>query len=292
MEGRADGKIEARFVRRAKLIEPPTHTFTLGYGYHELRDPAYLTSPEIYDTTQADTGPYLGYAVEPELDVASIRFDAGVKFGRTWLGGDVKYDRLATTLTLHSRPEVVKVDARLRFFAGVAGGGTPTQRKFNLAGAGPTRAEERFWLRSPGAVPEDLNYLEPGDGNLRGYAAGTFGVNKLVAANAEVGTALRLPGFLRKVLGSTSLYGFFDKGWIIDDENPIATSARVQSLVDGGVLGARLEDAGVGIRSWVAWPFWNFTWRFDVPFYVSYPELNGESETVDFRYLFSLTAAF
>jgi hypothetical protein len=62
--------------------------------------------------------------------------------------------------------------------------------------------------------------------------------------------------------------------------------------VDGGVLDARLEDAGVGLRSNVAWPFWEFTWRFDVPFYVSHPEVNAESETVDFRYLFSLTAAF
>ena len=33
------------------------------------------------------------------------------------------------------------------------------------------KQEERFWLRSPGAVPPDLNYLEPGEGNLRGYAA-------------------------------------------------------------------------------------------------------------------------
>jgi hypothetical protein len=42
----------------------------------------------------------------------------------------------------------------------------------------------------------------------------------------------------------------------------------------------------------VAWPFWNFTWRFDIPFYVSRPEVNGEEETVEWRYLFSLGASF
>jgi hypothetical protein len=66
----------------------------------------------------------------------------------------------------------------------------------------------------------------------------------------------------------------------------------VTSLVDEGVLNAKLENAGVGIRSNVAWPFWNFTWRLDVPFYVGAPYVNGETDYVDFRYLFSLTATF
>jgi hypothetical protein len=42
----------------------------------------------------------------------------------------------------------------------------------------------------------------------------------------------------------------------------------------------------------VAWPFWDFTWRLDVPFWVSNPEVNGQADTVDFRYRFSLTATF
>ena len=67
---------------------------------------------------------------------------------------------------------------------------------------------------------------------------------------------------------------------------------RVGCSVDGGVLDATLQNAGVGIRSRVAWPFWNFTWRFDMPFWVSNPEVNGETDAVDFRYLFSLDATF
>jgi hypothetical protein len=294
MEGRADWKLDFSFVRRPRLLDPPTQEFTVGYGYHELREARYLPSPEIYDTLQADMGPYFGYSVFPQLDVASIRFDTDLTMGREWFTGEYKYERFSTTLTMHSRPGVVKLDTRLRLFAGFAGGGTPTSRKFNLAGAGPRRAEERFWLRSPGAVPEGLHYLEPGDGNLRGYAGGTFGVNQLVAMNAELGARLALPGIskLRWLIGTPSIYGFYDVGWILDGENPIASSARVESLVSRGVLEAALQDAGVGIRSAMTWPFWNFTWRFDVPFYVTNPEVNAESKTVDWRYLFSLTATF
>jgi hypothetical protein len=295
MEGRGDARIEVNFLKRGKLIEPPTHDVTVGYGYHELRDPAYLPSTETYDTSQADVGPYLAYAIDPQLDVMSTRFAADVTIGRDWFAGNYDYERAALSATFHSRPEVVKLDTRVRVFGGFAGGGVPTQRKFNLAGGGPMKQEERFWLRSPGGVPEDLNYLEPGDGNLRGYAAGTFGVNKLFAVNAELGTRVKLFGIeklLSKLVGTTSWYGFYDVGWILDADNPIQTSDRVTSLVDEGVLNAKLENAGVGIRSNVAWPFWNFTWRLDVPFYVNTPYVNGETDTVDFRYLFSLTATF
>lgn len=294
MEGRNDLKLDFRFVRRTQLLDPPTQEFLIGYGYHELRDPKYLPSAETYDTSRADRGPYFGYAVEPQLDIASMRFDAFVNMGREWFAGDYHYERLATSLTVQTRPSVAKVDARVRVFAGFSGDVAPTQRRFNLAGAGPLRAEERFWLRSPGAVPDGLNYLEPGDGNLRGYATGTFGVNQLVAINGELGTGLKLPGptrKLQKLIGAPSIYGFYDVGWILGGA-PLGASERVQSLVDGGIMDAALYDTGVGIRSAVAWPFWNFTWRFDVPFYVSNPEVNGEGDLLDWRYLFSLNATF
>jgi hypothetical protein len=66
----------------------------------------------------------------------------------------------------------------------------------------------------------------------------------------------------------------------------------VRSIVDQGALEGRLEDAGLGIRSNVTWPFWNFTWRFDVPLWVSRPYVNAESEQTDWRYNFSIVATF
>ncbi len=295
MEGRNHAAIDIRFDRRKKLLEPPTQEFLIGYGYHELRDARYLTSPEIYDTMQADTGPYFGYAVDPQLDVAATRLEAGLRLGRDWFNGGYDYERLELSATVHTRPEVLGVDMRLRFFGGFGGDGMPTQRKFNLAGAGPMKQDERFWLRSPGAVPPDLHYLEPGDGNLRGYFGGTFGVNKLMAFNGELGTRVKFFGLEKKaakLLGTLSWYGFYDAGRIQDAGNPIPSSTRIQGLVDDGVLDAILQDAGIGIRSHVAWPFWDFTWRLDMPLWVSDPSVNAETDTVDFRYLFSLTATF
>jgi hypothetical protein len=294
MEGRNDARFGVHLVRRPKLIEPPTQEFTVGYGYHELRDQDYLVSAEIYDTLSADSGPFFGYSIQPELDVATVRFNANFDLGREWFKGDMRYERLALELWIKSRPDVIrKLDVRLRGFTGFTGGGAPAQRKFNLAGAGTMAQEERFWLRSPGAVPEDLHYLEPGDGNLRGYQAGTFAVNKLVAFNAELVTKLPFIGkMVAPVLGTMTVYGFYDAGWVLDTKNPIGSSARIQSLVDGGIFDERLQDVGAGIRSDVKWPFWNFTWRFDVPVYVSNPELNAETEHTDWRYVFSVVSSF
>jgi hypothetical protein len=129
MEGRGDARIEVNFLKRGKLLEPPTHDLTVGYGYHELRDPAYLVSTEIYDTSQADVGPYLGYAVDPQLDIMSTRFAADVTIGREWFAGEYDYERLALSAVFHSRPEIVKLDTRVRVLGGFAGGGVPTQRK-------------------------------------------------------------------------------------------------------------------------------------------------------------------
>jgi hypothetical protein len=120
-------------------------------------------------------------------------------------------------------------------------------------------------------------------------------VNKLVAINAEMGTRVKFFGLEKqaaKLVGSLAWYGFYDVGWILDSTNPVASSARIQGLVDNGVLDATLQNAGIGIRSHVAWPFWDFTWRLDMPIWVSDPSVNAETETVDFRYLFSLTATF
>ncbi|MDH3197262.1 MAG: BamA/TamA family outer membrane protein, partial [Candidatus Krumholzibacteria bacterium] len=144
-----------------------------------------------------------------------------------------------------------------------------------------------------GAVWPELHYHEPGDGNLRGYYEGAFGANKMWAFNAEVGTRLYLVDrLLRPVLGKLGWYAFYDVGRVLDDTNPIGSSARVQGLVDAGILEATLQDAGIGLRSHRPLPFWDLRMRFDMPLWVSHPEVNGQSEQTRFRYLFSLTIAF
>jgi len=296
LEGRQDVTVRMEIFQRPQLSVPPTQKIVVAYNYHELTDPDYLVSPEIYDTNMADTGFYFSYQVDPQLDIASTNVFADFKLGRDWTWGDYDYERFSTDVRIHSRSEYFPlIDLRMRGFLGLIGGNMPTQQKFQLAGAGPLQQEKRFWLRSPGAVPADLNYHEPGDGNLRGYLQGGFGVNQLAAFNVEAGTRLKLwylDRLIEPLLGKVWWYGFYDAGRSFDDANPIGSSARVEALYDSGVLDQSIQDAGIGLRSHRIWPFWDLWMRLDMPFWVNQPNINGEVDQTQFRYIFSISTTF
>lgn len=289
LEGRNDASIEVLYWRRTKLSRPPTHRFSAGLNYHELRDVRYVGDPDRYET-RSDVAPCFRYRVGPEFDIFTSSFDLGLRFGREWFGGRYKYTRFEGSTVLESRPELSPVDARLRFFLGIADKSAPYQQKFYLAGGGPLAEEKVFFLRSPGAVPEDLNYHEGDHGNLRGYLAGDFGVNSLAAFNFEIATGVPL---LSGILGGRiGMVAFSDVGWSFDSSNPIETSARVAGIFDAGVLEETIVDAGIGFTLDRPLPFWDVFLRVDFPFYVNQPVINGETKETDFRYVFSLSSSF
>ncbi len=293
MEGRQDAELRISLRRRKKLLYPPNHDFTIGFRYHELRDSRFADEEEYQEG--GDLGPFVGYTVDPQFDVMSTRLSVALELGRKWMGGEYKYERFTGSLIFKTRRSVIPAYAGLRLFLGLAGGDTPYQRKFHLAGAGPLERERRFYLRSPGAVPEDLHYHQGGDGNLRGYLAGDFGVNKLFALNLELKVPLPLPlldKITSRLVGRLHATAFFDLGRSFDDDNPIATSLRTAMLVDDGYLGRTLMDAGLGVEAGKRFPFYNLKLRVDFPLYVSTPEINGETKKTDFRYVFSLGSSF
>jgi hypothetical protein len=293
MEGREDVTAYLKVTRRPELTKPPTHEFTIGLNWHELTDPAYLTRPDWYDTNKVDLGPYVRYAVDPQLDWFSTTISADLKLGRKWFNGDFKYERFTTTAALYSRSRYVNL--RWRVFLGLMGGVVPLQRQFQIGEAGPMSQERNFWLRSPGAVWDWLHYQKGGDGNIRGYSFGTFGVNRLFSTNVELGTPLPL-WFLGKItkplVGPIQWYGFYDVGWIMDPDNPNPSNPRLTELVEQGALGWTLQDAGVGLRSRRLFPFYDLTLRFDMPIWVNHPEINEEEEQTKYRYLFSIQGSF
>jgi hypothetical protein len=292
VEGRQDASIGVSYRRRTELSRPPTHNFTAGFNYHELREERYSPDSERYQK-HSDMAPYLRYKVDPQFDLFGSEIDVGLRFGREWFGGRYKYSRFETSAALKSRPLLVPVDARLRFFIGLADRSAPYQQKFYLAGGGPLAEENLFFLRSPGAIPEDLNYHESGGGNLRGYFEGDFGVNRLLALNFEVGGPIPLLSRDRKTfLGRIKAMAFADVGRSFDSVSPIGTSARVTALFDQGVLDETIVDAGIGFTLARDLPFWDLFLRFDIPFYVNQPQINGETEETDFRYVFSLKSSF
>jgi hypothetical protein len=294
MEGRTDVTAKMHFRSRKTLIHPPNHDYTIGFIYHELTNTRYLVDAESYET-EPDLGPFFHYRVDPQFDMMSTLFSAGFRLGREWWGGNFDYERFHSSLILRTRAAYAPVDARLRFFLGLIGGRMPQQQKFFIAGGGPLAQERRFFLRSPGAIWEDFNYHQPGHGNLRGYLTGDFGVNRLLAMNFELGIPHPF-GYLNKVTGSIlgpiSIKGFADVGTILDKQNPNAGSPRLQTLTDEGVLDATLVDAGLSVRTTLRIPFYPLWFRLDLPFYVNHPEINGESDKLRHRYVFSLSGTF
>jgi hypothetical protein len=293
MEGREDATWSYSLRKRDELIRPPTQQLTLSANIHELTNPAFVIDSTFYQTG-ADFAPLqLNYQADPQFDILRTKTELGLRFGRKWFGTEYKYTRFFLESAIETRESLVSFDAGFRVFLGVVSGGMPNQRKFNLAGAGVLDQESLFFLRSPGAIWPEVHYLMPGDGNLRGYAAGTFPVNKLLAANAKLGRAIPLLSRApHRWLGEIKLSAFADVGTVFDDDNPISGDARVQALTDNGILKETLFDAGLGLHMHRRFPFWDFYLRFDVPFYVNQPQLNGEAQETDYRYLFSLTSVF
>lgn len=293
LEGRRDFTFKLSMRRRVTLIRPPTQQLTYEFNYHDLFDSAYVAQPQFYEEG-ADIAPVVfTYKTNPQLDILQTKAEAGLRLGRRWFGSNWKYNRFYTSLDMQTRRLLVPFDFGARVFFGIISGDLPTQQKFNIAGAGVLGQETEFFLASPGAVPPDLHYLMPGDGNLRGYAEGTFPVNRLLAASFKLGKEVPLISQPKnRWLGEVKLSAFADVGRILDSSNPLPGDPRVQTLVDNGILDQALVDAGVGLRVRRNFPFWDLYLRYDIPLYVNQPAVNGETDETQYRYLFSLTSVF
>jgi hypothetical protein len=293
MEGRRDFTLSFSLHKRSELIRPPSQQLTLAFNYHELVDTQFVINPEFYQTGPDIVPLELKYQVDPQFDILRTKTELGLRFGREWFGGDYKYTRFFGVMDFETRRPLVPFDGGMRIFLGLITGSMPNQQKFNLAGAGVLGQETLFFLRSPGAIWPDAHYLMPGDGNLRGYAEGTFPVNRLLTANFKLGkTVPWLSRPRNKWFGEITAAAFADIGTVLDKSNPIAGDQRIQALVDNGLFSEAIFDAGVGLRMHRRFPFWDFYLRYDIPFYANQPEVNGESKETQYRYLFSLTSVF
>jgi hypothetical protein len=132
----------------------------------------------------------------------------------------------------------VKLDWRLRDFAGFSHS-APAQRKFNLARCGHDGARGALSGCAAGAVPEDLGTTSsPAMAACAATARAAFAVNKLIAFNTEIGTSFPSRSSSLSVLRSMSIW-VLRRGLDPGLDNPRETSARIQSLVDNGVLEGR-----------------------------------------------------
>ena len=168
-----------------------------------------------------------------------------------------------------------------RLFGGVSTGedATAKQRQIYAAGADPLQQLTNPFLRSRGALllRPDIYYHAPGGGDLRGFDP-RLSLSGLVSLNVELERdVITRPN--AKLFRRVALAAFGDAGHAIDTES-----------IDW------LADAGVGLRAQHRIGDTEFTTRFDLPLFVSRPELAQDghpgSEKVGFRWSFSFSPTF
>ena len=290
VEGRFGAALAFERTRRAHLTFGPTWTHGLVLQWVQPDDFRYLDrgyyddagTVELKLSSGVDTrrGPWQlelrnsvsgGLAYHKEGLAASGRPDLDPFYGRVTVEGRARR-ALGRRWTVGGR-----------LYAGLAGGdGLPAkQRQIYLQGADPLERLGNPFLRSRGSLleGEDARYQLPGSGGLRGIDP-RVSTRALVSLNAELErTVVSRPR--ARLFSRVALAAFTDlaRGFQADEDAP--PTGRIRFL----------GDAGVGLRAEHRIGDTRFMTRFDLPLWVSRPELAQDREAGDdevaFRWVFS-----
>jgi hypothetical protein len=170
-----------------------------------------------------------------------------------------------------------------RLYAGYAGGdGLPAkQRQIYVQGADPLERLANPFLRSRGSLleGEDMRYQLPGGGGVRGIDP-RVSTRGLVSLNAELErTVVSRPA--ARLFSRVALAAFTDLAHGFQSDEDALSAGRIRFL----------GDAGVGLRAEHRIGDTRFVTRFDLPLWVSRPELAQDRSAADdevaFRWVFS-----
>jgi hypothetical protein len=295
MEGRYGLKASLEWERRAHLTFGPTWRRGISLTWVGIDDARYL-DPGLYD----------------DVGTVELQSFGGVRTAtgkwqlalQSSVGGGLVYNR--DGLTASGRPELepfyfrasIEGTARrplgaqrnvaARLFLGYSSGDkdeTAKQRQIYLQGADPLQQLYNPFLRSRGSllVGEDFHYHSPGGAGVRGIDS-RVSAGGVLALNLELDQTLvsrpAAPLFSRVALAA-----FTD----------MAYAGEATQALTGDEIGF-LADAGLGLRADHRIGDTRFTTRFDLPLYVSRPELAQDREPGDddvkFRWTFSFQPAF
>jgi hypothetical protein len=295
IEGRYGATLNLERSRRAHLNFGPTWTGSASLQWVATDDFRYL-----------DRGLY------DEASTVELQLGSGVKnrsgswtLGlRSSVGGGLAYNRGGLAAT--GRPDLdpfyfrgfVEGTVRrslgrtlalgLRGYVGVASGehAAAKQRQIYFQGADPLAQLTNPFLRSRGAllVGEDFHYHAPGGAGVRGVDS-RVSAAAIAALNLEVERTLATHPEAR-LFNRIAIAAFTDVSHTLGRSVQPLTGDRIRFLVDAG-FGVRAEHRIGDTR---------FTTRFDVPLYVSRPELAQDREVgdneVEFRWTFGFEPAF
>jgi hypothetical protein len=295
IEGRYGAAVGVERVRRAHLGFGPTWTHSINLRWVAPDDFRYL-DPGLYDnagTVEAQ----LGAGVKTQSGNWSLGLrssvGAGLAYNRDGLAAsgrpelDPFYFRGFAEATAR-RPLGGRFGVGARAYVGVASGASAAakQRQIYFQGADPLEQLYNPFLRSRGAllVGQDFHYQAAGGAGVRGIDS-RLSSAAIAALNLELErTLLARPE--HRLFSRIALAAFTDLSHTVGGSIPSPTGGRVRFL----------GDAGIGLRAEHRIGDTRFTTRFDVPLYVSQPELAqdrqaGDSE-VEFRWTFSFEPPF
>jgi hypothetical protein len=295
VEGRYGVTAELAWTRREHLTFGPTWSRGLRLEWVATDDFRYLDRGFYDDVGTVELQSFGGVTAQGGKWQLALR---------SAVGGGLVYNRAGLAAT--GRPELnpfyfrgsIEGTARrplgtrrsvgVRLYAGVASGDNETakQRQIYLQGADPLQQLRNPFLRSRGSllVGDDFRYHSPG-------GAGVRGIDSRVSTGAVIALNLELDQTLRSrptahLFSRISVAAFTGLAHTIGGAAQPLTGDRVRFL----------GDAGVGLRADHRIGDTRFATRFDLPLYVSRPELAQDREPGDdeleFRWTFSFEPAF
>ena len=268
-EGRQGGSFVLDKLQRNSLSDPMPKYWQLRFVYHDLLDQDYVYPGTYDDGTNLHLGGSFELAPKTDIFATSLKLD----FDRSFWGSYQSYEKFSLeTRVWPANRFSFWLKPKLRLWYGSSAIDPPEQQKRNLAGAGVLEKEKYFWLRSVGAFPEDyyLNWVLPGNSNLRGYFDGDYAFKKIVAFNTELGLPFWVPRFLRNSMRGRQLYLFYDAGLVLDNRPMEALPTDLAESLEHDFFQSWMQDFGVGIKVWVI--------KAEMPLWLSHPELSGETE--------------
>ncbi|HUR95864.1 MAG TPA: M1 family aminopeptidase, partial [Gemmatimonadales bacterium] len=290
VEGRFGAVAEIERSRRAHLTFGPTWTQSLTLQWIQPDDARYL-DPGYYDdvgTVELRAGLRVATNAGPwALDLRGTA-GGGLVYNRRGLAasGRTDLDQFYPRVTLEGtarRALGARLGLGARLYAGLAGGNEDAakQRQIYVQGADPLERLANPFLRSRGALleGEDVHYQQPG-------GAGVRGIDSRVSATALVGLNLELERTMvsrpeRRLFSRVALAAFTDLAHGIGEGGPASAGERLRFI----------GDAGVGVRAEHRIGDTRFVTRFDLPLWVSRPELAQDAaagdEELAFRWVFS-----
>jgi hypothetical protein len=295
IEGRYGVVARAERSRRTHLTFGPTRSQSVGLQWVHPDDFRYLDR-DFYD----DVGTVevqVGSGVSNQVGKWQLSFRSsvggGLAYNRQGLAAsgrpdlDPFYFRGSIDATAR-RPLGLKRNFAARAFVGVASGdhAAAKQRQVYFQGADPLQQLYNPFLRSRGSllVGQDFHYHSPGGAGVRGVDS-RVSTGAIVALNLELDQTL-VARPLARLFNRIAIAAFTDLSHALGGAAQPLTGNRIRFL----------GDAGLGLRADHRIGDTRFTTRFDVPLYVSRPELAQDREPgddeVEFRWTFSFEPAF